>query len=485
MGFLLVFFPDSKPIAMKRTNSNNPILTKTQSTISICAFLFLFSFLLFALTNFEPPIPPPSSVSAVAPRRFLSERGGSSRSPARLYYHWFTGRRKTEDEGEGSDFALQGMGRIYRKGTRSMAELVVGHVAEDTTGDEFRLFLRLLHRSGVTSRADVVFLFAASGSRSGFETVIREENESFFGLLQQHCSMNRSDSKSDSDSPPWSRFASARFVRKANRKEMSATAAVEPSLWGKKIRLNGSDINGSDVNSTTESTQGASYGSVVGFDANELDPENSLSGFVHNPVIISLRRWACYPMLLGRVKRNFKHIILADVKSALILPGGDPLTRVRNRAPESVMYFTAAKHDKRGHRTVNPAVLIGGARGVRRFSSAMLTEIVRAAMQQQQQHKRKPSGGVTESTVLTRLLIGSSGEHILKNVKMIASAESITDSGALREAGNHNYSLIQRVNSGGNHMISSLIMRRICSCDRKDLLSPVYRDCYTELESAN
>ncbi|CAN0903730.1 hypothetical protein LINGRAHAP2_LOCUS22717 [Linum grandiflorum] len=111
MGFLLVFFPDSKPEpSMKRTNSNNPILTKTQSTISICAFLFLFSFLLFVLSNFEPPIPPPSSLS-VSPRHFLSER---HRSPAGFYRHWLTGSRtETEEGGRDSDFALQGMGRIY------------------------------------------------------------------------------------------------------------------------------------------------------------------------------------------------------------------------------------------------------------------------------------------------------------------------------------------------------------------------------------
>ncbi|CAN1177295.1 hypothetical protein LINPERHAP2_LOCUS33019 [Linum perenne] len=66
---------------MKRTNLNNPILTKTQSTISIC------SFLLFALTNFESSFPPLSSSFAVTPRRFLSECSGNNRSPAILYYH--------------------------------------------------------------------------------------------------------------------------------------------------------------------------------------------------------------------------------------------------------------------------------------------------------------------------------------------------------------------------------------------------------------
>ncbi|KAF3557239.1 hypothetical protein F2Q69_00014890, partial [Brassica cretica] len=44
-----------------------------------------------------------------------------------------------------------------------------------------------------------------------------------------------------------------------------------------------------------------------GFDFPELDQENSLSGFMDH-VLITLRRWA-YPMLLGRLRRNFKHVM--------------------------------------------------------------------------------------------------------------------------------------------------------------------------------
>ncbi|CAN1187216.1 hypothetical protein LINPERHAP2_LOCUS38599 [Linum perenne] len=35
MSFILVLLPSSTPIEMKQTNLNDPILTKTQSTISI------------------------------------------------------------------------------------------------------------------------------------------------------------------------------------------------------------------------------------------------------------------------------------------------------------------------------------------------------------------------------------------------------------------------------------------------------------------
>ncbi|CAL1352429.1 unnamed protein product [Linum trigynum] len=570
MGFLLVFFSDDKNSspgvadakqiahrydnyslqqssadspgnakpAMKRTNSSNPILTKTQSTISVCAFLVLFSFLLFALSTFEPPIPPHPVAAVSVHRRFLSERpiihhrgvaGGGG------FYYWLdaaaggiVGRRRTKEAGDEyssasppHSFALQGMGRLYRRGTRSMADLLVGHVAEDTTEAEFRLFLRLFHRSGLASRADAVFLFpSSSASRSGFEAVIREENDSFSALLlRQHCAKNHSESKNNAASMEvekekwsWSRFDAGRFVKRANHSKGMAAAAAGPMettlLWGKKIRLNAT-INGSSSPTTTSSSPTASrdgdspppttrvsYGSVVGFEASELDPENSLSGFLPNPQM-SLRRWACYPMLLGRVKRNFKHIMLADVKSTLIL-GPDPLARVRNRAPESLIYFSTSKETgKRGGgkksarsgQAANPAVLMGGGRGIRRFSAAMLTEIVRAAMQ----HNGKRKTGVTESGILTHLLMGSSGEHILKNIKLMPSPDSIPGAGESEEEWGRRYPVIQR---GGNYYsggissnnnnnnndhdddLNSVIMKRICSCDDQDLLSPpVYKDC--------
>src|SRR5581483_4724196 len=38
--------------------------------------------------------------------------------------------------------------------------------------------------------------------------------------------------------------------------------------------------------------------------------------------------YTCYPMILGRVRRNFKHVMLVDVNKVLLL--GDPLGRVKN-----------------------------------------------------------------------------------------------------------------------------------------------------------
>ncbi|MCI08771.1 hypothetical protein A2U01_0029850, partial [Trifolium medium] len=196
-------------------------------------------------------------------------------------------------------------------------------------------------------------------------------------------------------------------------------------LWGNKIRTQNK--------TTSNTTNSLSYGSVLSFDATELDPENSLAGFLDR-VPFSLRRWACYPMLLGRVRRNFKHVMLVDVKSVLILR--DPFGRVKNRSPESVFLFN--KHGKKissNQKVVLPAVVIGGARGVRRLSNAVMIEIVRAATQH-----RKKRNSVSESSVLSQL---ASNEFLLrsKNVQLTVSNELIPEASSLS---GHNYALIQR-----------------------------------------
>jgi hypothetical protein len=55
-----------------------------------------------------------------------------------------------------------------------MNDLVVAHVVEDVTDDELRLFSRALHRSGLTARADIVFIFATSSFSSRFGSIIQE-----------------------------------------------------------------------------------------------------------------------------------------------------------------------------------------------------------------------------------------------------------------------------------------------------------------------
>ncbi|XP_065856327.1 uncharacterized protein [Euphorbia lathyris] len=471
MGLLLVFFPETNSSAaasttafldkassfnssssstptIKRTNSNNPILTKTQSTISICALLLFLTLLLFTLSTFEPTAPK-------IPRRFLPEKLPIN---APISYNsnfsWFSGgRNATKDIEFPISFALQGMGKLYSRGTRAMSDLVVGHVAEDTTVDEFKLFLRLLHRSALTAKADTVFIFDSSSSALRFESLIREENESFLKLVHLYRELNRTSHNSVSAA----RFDVSQFVKNV-KKEMR-----EP-LWGKRLRVN-NNLTDSTEEIESESNR-LSYGSVLCFEASELDPENSLSGFLDH-VPMNLRRWACYPMLLGRVRRNFKHVMLVDVKKLVLL--SDPLGRVRNHSPESVYISTkqesSSKHGKRNSdkNQVNSGILMGGTRGIRRFSSAMLTEIVRVAMQ----HKKKSL--VTESGILSQL-VGNG--HILKNIELVTSNEAIPEASSVNSKGWDGHRIIHRGNS--NYDLNSVIMKHICSCE---IDYSVYRDC--------
>ncbi|XP_022765757.1 uncharacterized protein LOC111310536 [Durio zibethinus] len=448
MGLFLVFFPEDRNKISNsidnntstsrfiRRTSSSLLFTKAQSTISICALLVFLTLLLFTLSTFEPsiltqlPLPPPSKN---LPLHFMQKSDVSS-----------------------SSFALQGMGTLYRRGTKAMNDLIVSHVVEDVTEDELRLFLRVLHRSGVTSKADTVFLFGSPSLSSKFSFVIQEENDSFLKLIKHYKELNNNGFRDSVCS-----FDSIHFW-KSGKKDVG-----EP-IWGKKGRGNYSNSTEAEGESTR-----LTYGSVVGFDVNELDPENSLAGFLDH-VPMSLRRWACYPMLLGRVRRNFKHIMLLDVKNLMLR--SDPLGRVRNRSPESVYLLikesSSGKQSKRNsektqsHSQVNSSILMGGARGIRRLANAMLTEIVRATMQ----HKKKNS--TSESVILSQL-VGSG--YILKNVNLITSTESIKEASSLMGLSSDSaagYSVIQRGNT--NHELNSIIMKLICLCE---VDSSVYRDC--------
>ncbi|KAJ1429980.1 hypothetical protein SESBI_08042 [Sesbania bispinosa] len=420
MGLLLVLFPQDNNKSTTTTIASKSLLSKAQSTISICALLLFITLLLFTLSTIPNTPSPPS--------RFLLHK------PTHNPKH---------------HFALQRMGTLYRKGTRAMTDLLVCHVADETSQEDFRFFLRLLHRSGLTASTDVVFIFSSPSSSSTFSPIVHQENEAFSSLLHLHLHSN-----SNSNSTfPLSRF----FFKGTNTGE---------TLWGNRNR-----------SSNFTARASLSYGSVLSFDATELDPENSLAGFLDR-VPLSLRRWACYPMLLGRVRRNFKHVVLVDARSMLILK--DPLSRVRNRSPDSVMVF-ASKADKHGKKTqsttqrmILPAVVIGGARGVRRLANAVVVEIVRAAIQ----HKKKKNS-VSDSAVLSQLV---NNEFMLsnKNVHLIASSESIPESSSL--AGHNSgggaatsfsdYAIIQRGTS--NHNLNSVIKKQLCS---SVVDSSVYRDC--------
>ena len=137
--------------------------------------------------------------------------------------------------------------------------------------------------------------------------------------------------------------------------------------------------------------------------------------------------------------------MLVDPKTSLFL--SDPLTRIRNRIPESVLFFS--KHSGKKSSDVIPVILIDGAKGIRRLSSSMHTEIVRATIQLQ--HKKKNS--VTESVVLSQLV---GNVHMTKNFEVVTS-ESVA---SLIK----NHDIIQRGGGNSNHIIyiMAIIMKRIC-----------------------
>ncbi|KAK4755399.1 hypothetical protein SAY87_009156 [Trapa incisa] len=490
-GFLLVFFPEeqtapsekllpcspsaSSPSASStsspspsssaakrplRRSSSDRLISKARSTISICALLVFVTLLVFTLSNFDAAA---NSTPLAVPRRLLSQAAGGSEGGAarpaaafRLSNLWppsgFSRRRRAAPAKH--QFALQGMGTLYRRGTRAMSDLVVAHVSETATDDELRLFLRAMHRSGLTARADLALILCSKSP--SFESVIREENESFSRLLHYYGRLKSNGTASKKPPAPLLGFEVSHFIRSTKTKE-----EVPEPLWGKKRQSNFSEHI--EVNLTR-----FTYGSIVGFEAAELDSEDSLAGFLDHAVPLSLRRWACYQMLLGRVRRNFKHVMLVDVRSPIVLR--DPLGRVRGRSAETVHLL--GKHDgvvgggsgsgrqgrkgtadrtQQGHGTVNAGLVMGGGRGVRRLAAAMLTEIVRVAMQ----HKKR--GSVTEQAVLSQL---AGNEHLLRNVELIRAAEGP----------NPDFAVIQqRGNSPGG-----VIMKQICS---QEADSRVYKDC--------
>ncbi|KAG6414126.1 hypothetical protein SASPL_126844 [Salvia splendens] len=434
MGFLLVFFSEedenqessnrksnnlnqfSPSPSFTRTNSSQ-IIHKAQSTISICLLLLFTSLLLFTLSTL------PSATS----RRHLT-------SPSNLSH------------------ALQGMGTLYRRGTRAMTELVVAHAVESLTQNELKLFLRLFHRSPLASKSDLLIIFPSNSA--AHDAAILEENDSFLNLLTRYQSSNISLS-----SPS---FDVAQFTKLTKREK-----EIGEPIWGRKTRRNSTGA--------AESTR-LSYGSVAGFDVEELDPENSLSGFLDH-VPMNLRRWACYPMLLGRVRRNFKHVMIVDVREFLVL--GDPLGRVRTQGAESVLVSAVGKHGKRNSERTHPVrvhsgVLMGGSRGIRRVCSKMLTDIVRASMQQQHRKKRN---SVADAVLFNQLV---QNDNVLKEVKLMVSTESMPELSSLgSKSGWHN--LLKSNNSDGlirvgnpNLDVNSQVMKQLCSFA---VDSTVYSDC--------
>lgn len=499
MGFLLVFFPEEDSastgagtgtaiINKKKSQSNHPgvlssspsssasspssnkstinalfkrnnsvhLLSRAQSTISICALLIFITLLLFTLSTFEPST---SHNNFPSRRQLVSRQVLFSNNNNNAH---FVGKYNNHFPAVGYAYssvlsrALQGMGTLYRRGTRAMNDLIVAHLVESLTVHDLKLFLRVFHSSNLASRSDLLFIFPSKSKSASFDTAILEENDSFLKQIDHYRELGFLNSTTGG-------FDVNQFLKHGDR---DGETWPEP-IWGRRIRSNSSE--GGNDNNSTESTR-LSYGSVVGFDVDELDPENSLAGFLDH-VPMSLRRWACYPMLLGRVRRNFKHIMLLDAKEMLLF--GDPLNRVRSMSPESVYLSTAAaavthptstRHGKKNSektqsthsKSVNPTIITGGARGVRRLSSAMLTEIARATMQ----HKKK--NAVSESGLFNQLV---GNEFLLKNIKLITSKEPIPELSSLRGSISKPGSKLTVVRRGNSNfdVNSTVVKNMLCS----------------------
>ncbi|XP_051149919.1 uncharacterized protein LOC127264427 [Andrographis paniculata] len=416
MGFLLIFFPEEDNNNNNNYTNNSPNhhtrkpynysnFHFLQSTLSISIFsLLLFTGILLYIFSTLPS-------AAAANRRSSAYTTVPRRQIPRPPPH-----------------ALQGLGILYRRGVRAMADLIVAHAADSLSLHELRLFLRLFHRSTAASRSDLLIIFPTRYRSSAFDDVVLQENDAFLKMLA--LSLPSSD-------------AAATRSGRLSKRESGET------IWGRRTRSNSTE-------SLTESTR-TSYGSVVGFDVQELDPENSLSGFMDNPSI-RLRRWACYPLLLGRVRRNFKHVMLVDMKEFLLL--GDPLNRVRTHRPESVILKSTALprnvkkntiKDPTRVKQVNPGIIMGGSRGIRRLAGEMLTAIVRASVEQQTR-KKNP---FTESDLFNQLV---RNEYVLKNVNVVVSTESVPELGSGSKSGPHlltkNYSLQRSTVLSDSHILT-------------------------------
>ncbi len=232
-----------------------------------------------------------------------------------------------EREEQEQEAALEGMGTLFRRGKRSMTELLVAHLAENTSTHDLRLFLRTLHRSGMTARADVVLLFPWRPLPMAMLNVIHEEEQSFHKLL--HCFRpNPARLRSISDhvgaAAPTLLDQSSRahnHWKMAASEDQSSRSGTQ-SIWGSSSRIRyPAAAEEDDLQVLREDGQdgySATYGSIVGFDMQELDPADAMRAFINEPPA-ELRRWVCYQILLGILRQKYRHVMLSEVRGLLVL----------------------------------------------------------------------------------------------------------------------------------------------------------------------
>eukprot|EP01018_Ginkgo_biloba_P029489 Gb_22425 [translate_table: standard] len=311
---------------------------KVQLTISVCFGIILCTLLLFVLCALDDPGIVRSSESAWALNPPLKSRIDDPIPRTwRILQSWnsplsdLVGQRIENRKPRVA--ALHGMGVLFRKGTRAANELIVAHLVEGAPGFELRTFLRTLLRSGAMARADLVLLFPRGSLTEDVHNVIQEESDfgykkfsSCFGsnIVGVGGDGNRSLDRCSSVNSSVSVFNSLAFK----------SAAEETKRRRKNVTVNEGDF------SSVPRPPGE--GSIMGFEMDELDPDNVLEAFIDDPPA-QLRRWLCYQMLLGLLKHKFRNVMLIRIGAAVIL--SDALSVIRKKSNALLLLMEARSWD--------------------------------------------------------------------------------------------------------------------------------------------
>lgn len=356
-----------------------------------------------------------------------------------------------------------------------MSELIVAHLSEETSPNQLRLFIRTLFRGGAMARADLVVLFPSSPPES-HASVIQEEIESFRQLVSD-------------------RFA-AELPVKDRRKSLSAfnfdaykhlandSDKESRSLWGssQKQGVLGASSTvafpaGETAGGVVPAARAVAWGSVVGFEAAELNPEDALSGFI-DAAGMQTRRWACYEMLLGKVRRRFRHVLAVGVEATLVL--GDPLAATRKRnAPYLLLAYQeegrrrrrrAGEESKKRRVAASSAAFAGSLKRARELSAAMSVGIVRMALE------RRSRAAFHDSAVLSRVVQASEqGEEFLFNQPLLLSLsdnrQARREARSGEEAGKRHPPIVHSSTAAKFRRFSDAVWLDICADGN------VYSDC--------
>lgn len=397
-------FPESTKCPSGRCKISACVHRKAKSTLSLCAGIVLCTVVLFILiTELDP-----SKVSE-DPRLLVT-------FPYRLEDHSHlvmpsdeVTEKLPEKNIEREEAALEGLGVVFRRGTGRMPELVVAHLSEMTVAEDLRLFLRGLHRSGMLARADLVLLFPWRPLPRNFAEIIYEEERYFQKLLDQSLQAEAGEPTEGFRNSKLSIFNSASYT---------LLLSVTPSRKGPQDSLWGSASAGNVSASAGTKDDGVHFGAIVGFDMQELDAGDALSGFLNSP-LAGLRRWVCYQILLGMVRQHYRHALLTEVTGVFILE--DIFAPLKKKVTSLHLYYTGKRwadadssstlpsniltpsseelnatglmenvygqrywnsmdeEDKR-RKVISTGVIMGGIRSVRSVTTAMATEIVRVAL---------------------------------------------------------------------------------------------------------